>query len=183
MKNYCACVMSVFIALVYRSTLAEASPDPCYLQGRNLSRAESAFSLSETRLAQAQDRLARLQDQIASRRYSYQTQISQAQANASAVTAISSGVAAQCAVRAIFGFGYVYCVSSSMASRIGAQARARANINAAISRSNAYNTYAQGALYREGLRVTIAQDEYNTHTSLYQNAQAAYDQCRIGVHS
>jgi hypothetical protein len=65
-----------------------------------------------------------------------------------------------------------------MSSYIGSQARSRAVVNAAIRRSNAYNTFAQGALYREGLRVTKAQDEYETKTTLYQTAQAAYDLCR-----
>jgi hypothetical protein len=178
MKRYLNVVAGVFLTLTYLADAADAASDSCAVEERDLARAERASVSAETRLSQSEDRLARLQDQIAFRQLSYQTQITQAEANASVISATSGGVATQCVIRALFGYRFGSCASRSIASRIGSQARARAMVNTAITRSNAYNTYAQGALYREGLRVTKAQDEYSSKTALYQVAQQAYEQCR-----
>ena len=178
MQIYLKFVTGVLLVLVCAANVAGASPDPCFIQERDLSRSERLFSAAEIRLSQSQDRLARLEDQIAFRQYAYQAQIAQAEANASATSAISGGFVVRCVIRAIFGYQFGFCASRSMSSYIGSQARSRAGVNAAIRRSNAYTTFAQGALYREGLRVVTAQDEYATKTTLYQTAQVAYDLCR-----
>jgi hypothetical protein len=183
MQRYLKFATGVLLVLVCEANVAGASPDPCSTQERELSRAERSFSSAEIQLSQSRDRLVRLEDQIAFRQYAYQAQIAQAEANASATSAISGGSVIQCVIRAFFGYQFGFCASRSMSSYIGSQARARAVVNAAIRRSNAYTTFAQGALYREGLRVVKAQDEYATKTTLYQTAQAAYDLCRATLPS
>ena len=135
MKIYISFIAAALVASLLVVDAAVALPDPCYIQGRDLFRAERTFSAAENRLSQAQDRLSRLQDQISSRQYGYQAQIAQAQANAAAASSISAGVVGRCVIRGFFGFGFLNCATGSMTSRIGAQARARAMVNAAIGRS------------------------------------------------
>ena len=177
MEKYRTLILAV-LGLLVLSQKAEAAQDPCYMQERTLSQAERSLSTAQSRLSQAEVRLARLQDQIASRQYAYQAQIAQAQAYASVTTTIVSVGLAQCALRRFSGFGVGYCIVRSSGSRFGALARAQALVNSAVARSNAYNTYAQGALYREGLRITSAQDDYNAQTTTYQTAQSDYSQCQ-----
>jgi len=172
-------IVALFIALITAvvSESAHANSYACRPYESALRSADYQVTRAENDVFRAEDSLYRSQDQVNRRIASYQYQIDLARYNQSRVNSISSGNTARCIVRTIFYWRSYSCVGSSVFAARNQRLQAQYRVNSAVSRYNSYVTYANGYLYRQAERVTLAKERLELAKTRRAEAAIALNQC------
>lgn len=164
--------------LIPTSNALSASPvDPCKVQGHALSQAQRNQTRADSRARQAEDRYYRLEDSLSRRELGYSSRLDQARANLDLSRANNTARNTNCVIRTIFWGRGGSCWAGSLSSNARRQAQARYRITSAETQLRNFQSYAEGARYRESQRLLEAQNAAAQASSDLTTAQDSYALC------